>query len=292
MLCYWLHVIVPLLDCLRGSETRGKKHIPLAVIVGAFLRVEGNKPAGFGAHSGADSPDAVQRGMGVDELALLARQLYVRGPYLMRKMMHYRILICPFERLIPNVAPGASVLDVGCGAGLFLALLAGAVPDVAGVGFDSSRQAIDAAVQMTEQVKRSGLRAELRFLQLDVGEAWPDGHFDVVSLVDVLHHIPPEHQKSVVERATEKVKPGGMLLYKDMANRPSFHAWMNRLHDLIVARQWIHYLPVRRVDGWAEEFGLALAHAETMSRLWYRHELRIFRKPSTGSVGKQENQGC
>jgi protein-L-isoaspartate O-methyltransferase len=72
--------------------------------------------------------------MGADELALLAQQLYVGGPYLMRKMMHYRIRICPFECLVPHIPPRASVLDVGCGAGLFLALLAGAVPGVVGVG--------------------------------------------------------------------------------------------------------------------------------------------------------------
>jgi 2-polyprenyl-3-methyl-5-hydroxy-6-metoxy-1,4-benzoquinol methylase len=198
----------------------------------------------------------------------------------MRKMMHYRIRICPFERLVPHVAPRASVLDVGCGAGLFLALLAGMVPEVVGVGFDSSRPAIDTAVRMAKQVKLSGLEADLRFIRLDVAEPWPAGLYDVVSLVDVLHHVPPAHQKSVVERATRKVKPGGLLLYKDMANRPTLHASMNRLHDLLLARQWIHYLPIRSVDDWVTEFGFALAHAEVTSRLWYRHELRIYRKPT------------
>jgi 2-polyprenyl-3-methyl-5-hydroxy-6-metoxy-1,4-benzoquinol methylase len=217
--------------------------------------------------------------MDVDELALVAQQLYVGGPYPMRKMMHYRIFICPFERLIPHVAPGASVLDVGCGAGLFLALLAGTVPEVSGVGFDSSRPAIDAAVRMTKQVKLSRPGTDLRFVRLDVGEPWPAGLFDVVSLVDVLHHVPPAHQKSVIESAANKVRPGGVLIYKDMANRPAFHASINRLHDLLLARQWIHYLPIRCVDDWTAEFGLALTHAEAISRLWYRHELRIYRKP-------------
>jgi len=218
--------------------------------------------------------------MNADQVALLARQLYVEGPYLMRKMMHYRIVICPFECLIPHVPPGASVLDAGCGAGLFLALLAHSVPDVTGVGFDSSRPAIDTAVRMTEQAKRSGLQAELRFVRLDAGEPWPEGLFDVVSLVDVMHHVPPANQKSVIERAVQSVKPGGVLLYKDLADRPLFHAWLNRMHDLLLARQWIHYLPIGRVDEWAGEFGLVPVHAEAISRLWYRHELRIYRKPS------------
>jgi len=135
--------------------------------------------------------------MNAGEVALLARQLYVEGPYLMREMMHYRIFICPFECLIPHVPPGASVLDAGCGAGLFLALLAHSVPDVTGVGFDSSRLAIDTAVRMTEQA--SGPQTELRFVRLGAGEAWPEGLFDVVSLVDVMHDVPPVNQKSVIE---------------------------------------------------------------------------------------------
>ncbi len=217
--------------------------------------------------------------MRVEELVDLSRRLYVRGPLLMRKMMHYRIHICPFERLIGNVPPGASVLDVGCGAGLFLALVAGSVPGVRGVGFDTSGVAIETAVQMTEQVRSLGLDASLEFLRLDVADPWPAGQFDVVSLIDVLHHVPPQFQKTVVTMAWEKVRAGGVLLYKDMADRPWFPAAMNRLHDLVLARQWIHYLPIVRVDEWAREFGATLVASETTTRVWYRHEMRVLRKP-------------
>lgn len=213
------------------------------------------------------------------DLLRLARQLYVAGPYVFRQRMHHRIRICPFDRLIAHVQPGASVLDAGCGAGLFLALLAGTVPHISGTGFDPSQPAIESARAMAEQVKRQGLRADLHFLRLDAGAAWPAGAFDVVSLVDVVHHVAPELQIQVLERAAARVKPGGILLYKDMAARPLFHAWMNRLHDLFVAHQWIHYLPVGRVDAWAASAGLTPIHGEEIARLWYRHELRIYRKP-------------
>lgn len=197
----------------------------------------------------------------------------------MRKMMHHRIVICPFESLIPHVAPGSSVLDVGCGAGLFLALLAGTVSDIAGVGLDSSTPAIETALRMAERAKLLGYPATLRFVRLHVAEPWPAGLFDVVSLVDVMHHVPVADQKSVFRRAVDSVTPGGILIYKDLAHQPAFHAGLNRLHDLLLARQWIHYLPIDRVEEWARELGLPLTHAEAISRLWYRHELRIFRKP-------------
>jgi 2-polyprenyl-3-methyl-5-hydroxy-6-metoxy-1,4-benzoquinol methylase len=214
----------------------------------------------------------------VQGLSHLARQLYVEGPYLMRKMMHYRIRICPFERLIFHVSPNSTVLDIGCGAGLFLGLLAGTTPGIEGVGFDTSRPAIETAMAMRDQVKRLNLPARLSFLRLDVAEPWPEGLFDVVSLVDVMHHVPPAHQKSVIETAAQKVKPGGILLYKDMADRPAFHAAMNRLHDLLLARQWIHYLPITKLDEWAAQIGLFKIHAENQTLFWYAHELRVYRK--------------
>ena len=212
------------------------------------------------------------------ELARLARDLYVEGPYLMRKLMHYRIHICPFERLIQHVSPGNSVLDVGCGAGLFLALVAGTVPDVNAVGFDSSTPAIETALLMAKRVKAKGFNAKLTFSRLATSDPWPSAAFDVVSLVDVMHHIPPAYQKSVFGTAIQRVKPGGALLYKDMADHPAFHAGMNRLHDLVLARQWINYVPVGTADEWARELGFVADQKESISRLWYQHDLRVYRR--------------
>jgi SAM-dependent methyltransferase len=209
----------------------------------------------------------------------LARRFYVDGPWLMRKMMHFRIHICPFERLIPHVKPGSSVLDVGCGAGLFLALLTGTVQHVAGTGFDTSEPAIQTALRMVEHVRKLGLPAELGFLRLDAAEQWPSGQFDVVSVIDVMHHVPPAYQDRVPGLAARSLKPGGLLLYKDMADQPFLPAAMNRLHDLVCAQQWIHYAPIDAVEEWARQSGLELTYSEATSRLWYRHELRIFRKP-------------
>jgi 2-polyprenyl-3-methyl-5-hydroxy-6-metoxy-1,4-benzoquinol methylase len=221
---------------------------------------------------------AAHGGHSAAELAVLARRLYVGGPYLPRKMAHLRIHICPFERLVSWIGPGSSVLDAGCGVGLFLGLLAATRPSIHGVGFDSSRVAIGAAQRMAERAKSLGCSGELEFCCLDVAEPWPGGRFHAVSLIDVLHHVAPAQQRLVFETAAGKVEPGGILLYKDMASRPIFPAAMNRLHDLAVARQWIHYVPVAAVEGWAAACGLTLVAAEDTSRFWYRHEMRVFRR--------------
>lgn len=218
-------------------------------------------------------------GSSAREMALLARRLYRDGPVLMRKMTHHRIRICPFECLVPLVPAGSTVLDAGCGSGLFLALLAHTVPGVDGVGFDSSSPAIETARRMADSAQRAGLRARLRFLHLDLYGPWPPGGFDVVSLIDVLHHVPPARQQDVFEQAIRCVKPGGLLLYKDMAARPLLCAALNRLHDLLLARQWVRYIPIRRAEAWAAHHGLTCVHAGKLVRYWYHHDLRVFRKP-------------
>jgi len=101
-----------------------------------------------------------------------------------------------------------------------------------------------------------------------------------VSLIDVPHHVPPAGQRECFLTAAARLGPGGVLIYKDMARRPVWRALANRLHDLVLARQWIHYVPVERVEGWAAEAGLGLTRAARFNRLWYAHELRVFRSPA------------
>src|SRR4051812_38352748 len=79
-------------------------------------------------------------------LAAVAGSLYTEGPRVLRALQHYRPYICPFHRLIGCVpagpAPGPSVLDIGCGGGLFLMLLAMAARVGRGVGLDAAGPAI------------------------------------------------------------------------------------------------------------------------------------------------------
>ena len=210
-------------------------------------------------------------------LAAHARALYVGGPLLRRKFQHWRPLICPFDELLPYVPHDAAVLDVGCGAGLFLGLLARAGWRPRGIGFDASADAIVAAGRMGERVGATG--ADLRFQHLGVNEPWPAGPFDVVAAIDVMHHIPPAQWREVAARLAGHVAPGGVLIYKDMCRRPHWRAIANRLHDLLVAHEWIHYLPVEQMDRWAAEHGLQQEVARRLNRAWWGHELRVYRRP-------------
>ena len=193
---------------------------------------------------------------------------------MLRRMQHLRSYICPFHELLPYVPRDSTVLDIGCGSGLFLGLLHRFGFDVTGFGFDASRVAIECADRMAQR----HANGNLRFEYLDIHAVWPGGEFDVVSMLDVLHHIPVPRQEKAFRDAASAVRPGGLLLYKDMSETPWYCAAANRLHDLVVARQWIHYVPIATVDRWAEGLQLQTVAAQSIRMLWYQHDLRVFRR--------------
>jgi 2-polyprenyl-3-methyl-5-hydroxy-6-metoxy-1,4-benzoquinol methylase len=209
------------------------------------------------------------------EVRTLAVELYQGIPA--STFQKLRPLICPFAALIERVPAGASVLDVGCGAGLLLGLLAKTGRLSHGLGFDSNGGAIERARLMRQ---RLGGDFRLEFERRDVADGWPEGHFDVVSLIDVMHHVPTQHQASVIRLAAARLKPGGLLLYKDMVQRPRWRAFMNRLHDLVLARQWIQYAPIADVAQWMKAAGLQVGEIQLYNTFWYGHELLTATAPS------------
>jgi 2-polyprenyl-3-methyl-5-hydroxy-6-metoxy-1,4-benzoquinol methylase len=184
----------------------------------------------------------------------------------------YRPLICPFDRLIDVVPATARLLDIGAGNGLFLYLLGATGKVEEGIGVDIASSEVAAGRRALAEL---GIR-NLRLERVSDTEQWPSGGFGVVSMIDVLHHIPPHHQRSFFEEACRRVSPGGTMVYKDMCARPAWRAWGNRLHDLLKARQWISYRAIGEVEAWARELGLALVISDDIPIGYYGHELRVF----------------
>jgi 2-polyprenyl-3-methyl-5-hydroxy-6-metoxy-1,4-benzoquinol methylase len=211
------------------------------------------------------------------ELSRRAGELYRKGSGLKRLMQRWRPWICPFDRLLPLVPAGATVLDVGCGGGLFLFLLASYDQHATGTGIELSPSSIAFARENLDL--SASLQERISFHVLDAASHWPFGQFDVVTMIDLLHHVPSERQLEVLAEAASYVKPGGILIYKDMCDSPWWLAAANRFHDLVLARQWIHYLPSEAVEQWASAAGMRMVHTEDVRRGWYGHELRVFVRP-------------
>ena len=110
------------------------------------------------------------------------------------------------------------VLDVGCGAGAFLARLKALGWEVHGVETDPT--ASKAARGHGLEVK-TGRLGEVRY---------PDSHFDIVTTIHVLEHI--HEPLAFMEEIRRILKPGGKL-YVEVPNTASFN-----FHRF--GREWFH----------------------------------------------------
>jgi len=192
-----------------------------------------------------------------------------------RLLATLRAVVCPPQALQAAIPHGSCVLDIGCGNGLWLVMLAQARGIRGGIGVERNVQALATARQAASS---AGL--PLRFKTTANPCEWPDTACEVVSMIDVLHHVPRQARATFVRAACARVAPGGRFVYKDMALRPWWAPVWNQLHDLVLARQRVHVEPISRVARWAHDSGLQLRHERRFTGAWlYRHELAVFVRP-------------
>lgn len=211
-------------------------------------------------------------------LAELAKRLYVGQHWRWSFVQGLRPYICPFGEVIDLVPPRSRVLDVGCGSGLFLLFLSKLGRLEKGVGFDMSEEAIAAAQQAQKQLDRPD---NVQFSVRTVQEGIPSGDWTVVSVVDVIHHIPREYQAGFIRQLCDATPPGALLIVKDMVTRPWWRALANRMHDLLMARQWVQHTGPETVEGWITDPAFTLVHRSRSNMLWYGHWTLVYqRKPA------------
>jgi cyclopropane fatty-acyl-phospholipid synthase-like methyltransferase len=164
------------------------------------------------------------------------------------------------------------VLDVGSGNGLFLYMLwrQGKLKEAIGVDIAADRI-------LAGEYALTALGADnVHLIYYQNDSEWPNGVFDVVIMIDVMHHISSALQRSFFEKACASVSRNGKLIYKDMCRAPAWRAWANRLHDLVKEKQWIEYRGIEDVERWARSQGLSVNAAQTINMYYYGHEIRIF----------------
>lgn len=169
------------------------------------------------------------------------------------------------------VADGSTIVDLGCGRGIALALFATApslhadgiwpvdwpMPprDVTLIGIEHSTRAV--------KVARRALDSGAVILQQDLGESeLPAAH--AILLTDVLHYLPRETQETLVQRATRALLPGGVLLIREADAAAGWRFWVTRGTERVRAlfrgawRQRFYY---RTLDQWSALLG---AHGVTV----------------------------
>jgi len=110
-----------------------------------------------------------------------------------------------------DLSLGKRLLDIACGSG-GPALRIAAKTGCSLVGIDLHEQAISTAKSLAAKRNLTN-GAEFRVVNAGEPLPFPDAHFDAISCVDAISHIP--NRPSLLADWTRLLKPGGRLLFTD-----------------------------------------------------------------------------
>jgi ubiquinone/menaquinone biosynthesis C-methylase UbiE len=115
--------------------------------------------------------------------------------------------------VIPALKNGISVLDIGCGRGRALHLLAKEFPNSRFTGYDLSQEAINYARDRAHRSQLRNLRFEARDLTSFHLEA-QEAAYDLVTAFDAIHdQARPDNVLAGIRRS---LRPGGVFLMQDI----------------------------------------------------------------------------
>ena len=136
-----------------------------------------------------------------------------------------------FRHVLDNglIAPGARILDLGCGQALMAALLT-----VEGQHGDWRYRGIDLSARDIERA-RTALPPQCDVVAGDIRTA-SFGSADVVLVFDVLHYMEPAAQADVLRRIREALPPGGTLLMRVADAMGGWRFRVTEALDLAVTR--------------------------------------------------------
>ncbi len=128
-------------------------------------------------------------------------------------------------------APGARILDVGCGTGLLTQAIAEKHSSCEVIGIDASRPMIEVAHR-----KRAGGRISYRQA---VAEDLPfgDGDFDIVTSALFFHHVNRVCKSQALSEARRVLKPGGQLVVADIERPYTALGWLMAVAGWLVLLQ-------------------------------------------------------
>lgn len=186
----------------------------------------------------------------------------------------YRSLICPYISLIKKVNDGEKVGDIGCGSGQLLLLLSEFARPSYLLGIEIKERLIKNAKILFSQTGWKHYKFEVYD-----GEHFPNQleEMDTVFLVDVLHHVPRKKQEIFLKNLSQKIRPGGRLILKDIDGASPF-VMFNKLHDLVFAREIGNEISIDRASHLLQLNGFEIIEQEKRLMYVYPHYTLVAKK--------------
>ena len=137
--------------------------------------------------------------------------------------LRVRWWIADFEGVAKYVPESGTIVDLGCGYGIFANYIAAASPDRNVIGIELSGRKLKYADK--------GL-PNARFINDDITRVADLPPCDCILLLDVLHHLNSfEEQESLLRYCKGLLRPNGMILIKDIDKKPLHKFLFTRMVD-------------------------------------------------------------
>lgn len=178
---------------------------------------------------------------------------------------HEQMLAQAKAWLLESCAAG-SLLDAGCGTGLFSV-------EMAQHGFDVT--AVDIAPRMVdsarENAEKAGVSENIRFVTGDI-ESVP-GRYDAVGCFDVMVHYPRESLVRLCTFLAERCDGPLLFTYAPYNHLLAFLHWVGGHFPQGNRRQEIQMIPDKVVAAALEEAGMTVKRATSISHGFYHVKL-------------------
>ncbi len=161
-----------------------------------------------------------------------------------------------FHALLPRQG---HFYDLGCGYGFMSYMLHWAAPDRHFTGIDYDGEKIETA-------QHNYLRDEhVRFIQEDLTAFTPQ-ICDGIIINDVLHYLLPEQQEQLLERCTDALVAGGLLIVRDGVSELGRRHKTTRLTEVFSTKIFsfnktqneLHFISRSFIENFAQKHGLTL----------------------------------
>lgn len=119
-------------------------------------------------------------------------------------------------KVLPLLSDTPTVIDLGCGPGLFVRDVAGRIPKALLYGYDLTPAMIDYANQQVDYI---GEKPEFGVLDLTTGPVpLADSSVDLIAMTAVLHVL--DDPLKMCDELTRLLAPGGVFLLFDWVRQP------------------------------------------------------------------------
>jgi 2-polyprenyl-3-methyl-5-hydroxy-6-metoxy-1,4-benzoquinol methylase len=167
---------------------------------------------------------------------------------------------------------GGRVLDLGCGFGLFSLYYASVRPGIEIEGLDLNPKRIAMA---RTAAKKLGL-ANVRYDVGNVMDFRGGVSYDAAYMLDIVHHIPEETVKPLLEQVAKTLPAGGLLIVKDVDRLPAYKRWFTHALDWVMdPKTPVHYWGGEELQALLEEVGFRVRRHLMVDILPYPHILYV-----------------